>query len=157
MTRGSVNWADCCRLPAAADEEETVRIMAIIAALTFVAGPSTARAIEGLPGSIWGTAIYDITEDNPKTLGQIRQGVDWFKLYGLNVSTYAEFAYRFEREEAEFFDAYGPALGVALRRGSLRVGWEYEWEHFPKLEQTQGASQIFAEWWYGWDLKNFRR
>jgi hypothetical protein len=119
--------------------------------------PLAAWAIEGYSGSMWGTVIYDATDTNPKTLGSIRQGIDWVKLYDLKLSTYAQFRYRFEQEEAEFFNAYGPSLGAAISRGSLRVGWEHQWERFSGLNKLENSSLFYVEWWFGWDLKNLRR
>jgi len=120
----------------------------------FVLGThSPLWAIEGFSGSFWGIAIYESLEQNPITLGSVRQGVDWLKFYDLKFSTYAQFRYRFEQEEAEFFDAYGPSLGVSITGFGLRLGWEYEWERYLKQDETKNKSRTFLEWYYSWDLK----
>ncbi|MEK6683265.1 MAG: hypothetical protein AABY46_01245 [Nitrospirota bacterium] len=128
-----------------------------IIVLFLVGIPLPSWAIEGFSGSIWGTAIYETTDSNPKTLGSIRQGVDWFKRYDLTFSTYGQLRYRFERNEAQFFNAYGPSVGMAVRHGSLRLGWEHQWDRLTGPDKTNKTSQIFFDWWYGWDLKNLKR
>ena len=119
--------------------------------------PADAIAIEGFSGSFWGIGIYDNLEQNPKTLGSLRQGVDWIKINGADLSTYGKFSYRFEDENSEFFNAYGPGLGISLKRGPYRVGWEYVWERRSGEDKTVLKSQFFLEWYFAWDLNRLGR
>lgn len=125
----------------------------LILTVCLWAWPAASWAIEGFSGSLWGIGVYEALEQNPRALGQLRQGIDWFRIYDAKFTTYAQFRYRFEDEESEFFDAYGPSLGLHLKRGPFRLGWEYEWERFPGRNRSETNSQFFLEWWYGWDLK----
>ena len=132
-------------------------IIGLIATLVICAAPVASWAIEGFSGSMWGIGIYETTEDNPKTLGSIRQGIDWFKVYDTEFSTYGKFRYRFEDKEAEFFDAYGPALGVSLKRGNIRLGLEHRWERQPRRDKSTSSSDLYLEWYFGWDLKDLKK
>ena len=122
----------------------------------FILGmvPSFAWAIEGFSGAMWGIGIYDTLEPNTKTLGFIRQGIDWVYVYDTKISTYTQFRYRFEREESTFFDAYGPSLGISGKNGPFRFGLEYLWERFPKRDKNNNEARLFIEYYIGWDLKN---
>ena len=131
-----------------------MRIVALLVVLLALGSPSLSWAIEGFSGSYWGIGIYDSLEENPKTLGSIRQGIDWFRVYDTEFSTYAKFRYRFQRVEAEFNDAYGPALGFFFKRGPFRLGWEYVWERQPGKNETDTKANVYLDWYFAWDIKD---
>lgn len=132
-----------------------MKIVTFLVLFWVVGSPGLSWAIEGYSGSYWGIVRYDALEENPKALGSIRQGIDWFRIYDTEFSTYAKFRYRFERVEAEFNDAYGPALGFFFKRGPFRLGWEYVWERLPGRDMTDTKSAVYLDWYFAWDLKDF--
>ena len=132
--------------------------MQVIVVSVLLAIPVGSQAIEGLSGSFWGIGVYETQEENYQTLGSIRQGIDWFKVYKLKFSTYAKFRYRFEVDEgAEFFNSYGPAFGASVSRSGVRLGVEYQKERNPNLGETKRDTDIYLEWYFGWDLKNLKK
>jgi hypothetical protein len=114
-----------------------------------------AFAIEGLPGSTWGHAAYEKSDiAGPGIMGYVNQGIDWVTLPGdLTLNTFAELRYRLRQNNKEFFNAYGPALGVELRHSPFRVGVDYYWEQYPELKETSNRLQLYLSWYYDWDLK----
>ncbi|MHB8482604.1 MAG: hypothetical protein ACYDBV_07720 [Nitrospiria bacterium] len=118
--------------------------------------PNRAIAIEGLPGSTWDYLSHDVDSlVGTGAMGFINQGIDWMKLPGgAMLNSYGEFRYRFRSENRTYFDAYGEALGIELRKSSLHLGVDYFWERFPEL--AGGNSNTFEYYLYGfydWDLK----
>ncbi len=111
--------------------------------------------IEGFPGAVWGQASYESADiSGPGVLGYVNQGIDWVTLPGdLTVNTFAELRYRFRENNKEFFNAYGPAVGLELRRSPWHLGVDYYWERYPELEETSNRLQFYLSWYYDWDLK----
>lgn len=120
-----------------------------------LARPVAVAAIEGLPGSTWGQLTHDVDElTGSSAMGYINQGVDWVTLPGaITLNTYAEFRYRFREENNDFFNSYGPAVGVELRKHVFKLGLDYYWERFPEVTETSNKLQYYLNWYYGWDLK----
>lgn len=118
-------------------------------------GTSWALDIEGLPGSVWGHASYEKSDiAGPGVLGYVNQGIDWITLPGeLTLNTFGEFRYRFRENNKEFYNAYGPALGVELRRAPWHVGVDYYWEQYPELSEGSNRLQFYLSWYHDWDLK----
>ena len=116
---------------------------------------SPAFAIEGLPGSTWGHAAYEKSDiAGPGIMGYVNQGIDWVKLPGdLTLNTFAELRYRLRENNKEFYNAYGPAVGVELQRSPIHFGIDYYWEQYPELKETSDRLQFYVRWYYDWDLK----
>jgi len=128
-----------------------------VAAVTVGAGwcgSAWGLDIEGLPGSTWGHASYEKADiAGPGVLGYVNQGVDWITLPGeLTLNTFAELRYRFREDNKEFFNAYGPAIGVELRRSPWHFGMDYYWERYPELSETSNRLQFYVSWFHDWDL-----
>lgn len=125
-------------------------MMAVVFAVMMPAG-GIAHAIEGLTGSTWGTVIHNFNDDRFQTLGNLEQGIDWFERQGYRFNTYTALRWRYQSNEGRFFNAWGPALGVAMKKSFMRVGAEYYWEH-QQDDNGEGRALIFADWYYDWDL-----
>lgn len=112
-------------------------------------------AIEGFPGSTWGRASYEKSGiAGPSIMGYVNQGIDWVTLPGdLTVNTFAELRYRLRENNKEFFNAYGPAIGIELQRSPFHLGVDYYWEQYPELQETSNRVQLYLSWYYDWDLK----
>ncbi len=119
--------------------------------------PQASFAFEGLSGSTWGNLRYDTLRQNPKALGYIRQGVDWFYFRDIKISSYAEFRYRYADLESEFFNAYAPIAGLSFKKDPFRLGWEYSWETLADSGETEKRSEFYIEWYSDWDLKPMLR
>jgi len=118
--------------------------------------PSTyAFEIQGLPGSTWGQTHYEgegLT--GPGALGWVNQGIDWTTLPGGVVfNTYAEYRFRLRTENKEFYNGYGPVLGLEFKKSIFSLGVDYYWERFPELSENSNRLQYYLTWYYSWDLK----
>jgi len=111
----------------------------------------SAGAIEGLTGSSWGTVIQNFNGDRFQTLGYLSQGIDWFEKEGYRLNTYGALRWRYQSNEGTYFNAYGPALGVSVRKSFFRFGAEYYWE-MDEAANHNGRALIYADWYYDWDL-----
>jgi hypothetical protein len=118
-------------------------------------GSAWAFDIEGLPGSTWGQASYEKADiAGPGVLGYVNQGVDWITLPGeLTLNTFVEVRYRFRENNKAFYNAYGPAVGVELRRSPWHLGVDYYWERYPELSEASNRLQFYLSWFHDWDLK----
>lgn len=115
--------------------------------------------IEGLPGSTWGQTTYEAKGlTGPGAQGYFNQGIDWVTLPGgVTVNTFAEARFRFREKNKAYFNAYGPAIGLELRKSHLKLGADYYWERFPELSESSNRMQYYLSWYYEWDLKHPKR
>jgi len=113
-----------------------------------------AWGIEGLPGSTWGQLSYDHDRlVGAGAMGFINQGIDWVKLPGgITLNTFLEFRYRLRNENRDFYNAYGEAVGLELKKPPFRLGVDYYWERFPNLGERSNKLQFYLSWFYDWDL-----
>lgn len=127
----------------------------VLIVLALMVSPRNAVAIDALPGSTWGTVSQDAENlEGPGAIGYLNQGIDWTTLPGgLVFNTFAELRYRFRGENKTFYNAYGPALGLELRKGSLHLGMDYYWQRFPELDESSNRLRYYLSWYYDWDLK----
>lgn len=125
-----------------------------------LAWSGSAQAIEGLSGSTWGTVLYNFGHDDLQSLGHLKQGIDWWEKQGYRFSTYTALRWRYQSNEGQFFNAFGPALGAEIKKGPISVGAEYYWEHTQSSNNPGNENDralIFVDWYYDWDLlKLFR-
>jgi hypothetical protein len=123
--------------------------------ILILSRPSSAFDILALPGSTWGQLSHD--DDNlvgTGAMGYINQGVDWIKLPGeITFNTFAEFRYRLRDKNNDFYNAYGPAVGVEFKKSFFKLGINYYWEQFPSLDERSNKLQFYLSWFYDWDLK----
>ncbi|MBI4056241.1 MAG: hypothetical protein HY399_01685 [Elusimicrobia bacterium] len=114
---------------------------------------------EAFPGSSWGWFARDL-EGNPlvgtSAQGYVNQGIDWKTFpHGVVFNTFAEFRYRVRSRNNDFYNAYGPALGLEFRKSFLHLGMDYYWQKFPELHESSNKLQFYLSGYYGWDLKKF--
>lgn len=133
-------------------------VMAVIGAVmmgTVGCGWAWAFDIEGLPGSTWGQASYEKADiAGPGVIGYVNQGIDWITLPGaLTVNTFAEIRYRFRENNKEFYNAYGPVVGMELRHSPWHLGVDYYWEQYSELQEHSNRFQFYLSWYHDWDLK----
>ena len=114
---------------------------------------------QGLPGATWDTFTHDFSSlVGSGAQGFINQGIDWTTLPGgIVFNTFAEFRYRLRTENNDFYNSYGPALGVEFRKSIFRLGFDYYWEHFPGLNEWDNKWQIYLTMYYDWDLKSLKK
>jgi hypothetical protein len=124
----------------------------VVCAAVHVGG--TAYAIEGFSGSTWGTMLHNFNDDRFQTLGNLNQGIDWVTFHGFLLTTFAEVRWRYQSNNGVDFNAWGPAVGVAVKRSSVRFGAEYYSEIKQNSDNHEGRAVIFMDWYYGWDLKH---
>lgn len=115
--------------------------------------------VAGLSGSTWGELSHDVDSlVGNGAIGYVNQGIDWFRLPGqITVNTFAEFRYRLRSRNNDLYNAYGPAVGVELRKSVFKLGADYYWERFPDLAETDAKFQFYLTWYYDWDLMKWRR
>ena len=117
--------------------------------------PVRAFAIEGFPGSTWDQAFHDFDSlVGSGAQGYINQGINWTTLPGgITFNTFAEFRYRLRTENNDFYNSYGPALGIEFQKSPFNLGADYYWQRFPGLDETDAKFQIYLTLYYDWDLK----
>jgi len=127
--------------------------------LSCLFAPAAASAIEGYPGSSWGLVSYDVDSlVGSGAMGWVNQGIDWVKLPGgLMLNTFTEFRYRFRTDNAQYYNAYGPAVGLELRKSPFHLGIDYYWERYPELGQNDNKFQFYLTYYFEWDLKNLSK
>jgi hypothetical protein len=123
---------------------------AVIGAMVSVGG--VAQAIEGLTGSTWGTVLYNFGHEDLQSIGNLSQGIDWFERRGYRFTTYAALRWRYQSNDGAFFNAWGPAVGAAIKRGPVRLGTEYYWERTQTSPDVNNRALVFVDWYYDWDL-----
>ena len=91
-------------------------------------------------------------------MGWVEQGVDWTKLPGGVVfETFASFRWMLRQLNDQYYDDYGPTLGVQFKRGVLDLDVEYAWRYYPHLRTYQNGPQATLTWYIDWDLAKLRR
>ena len=117
--------------------------------------PVRALSIEGYSGSTWGQVSHDFDSlVGSGTLGYVNQGIDWTTLPGgIGFNTFAEFRYRLRTENNDFYNAYGPALGIEFRKSIFKLGADYYWQRFPGLNELDNKFQIYLTLYSDWNLK----
>ncbi len=117
----------------------------------------TSSKIVGLPGAVWFNLTYDINGlTGSGAQGWINQGLDWFTLpHDIIFNTYAEYRYRAQTKQREYYNAYGPALGIELKKSYFRLGTDYYWETYPDWPggaQHSNYLEVYLTWYIDWDL-----
>lgn len=133
-----------------------LRLAAVGLALAGTRPDALAFRSPALPGSSWGRASHDMGDDVAGTgiMGFVNQGVDWAGLPGgTTLNTFTEFRHRVRTENNDFYNAYGQALGVDIRRSSLHLGANYFWERFPEIQRDSDKFQYYLHSHNPWDLK----
>ena len=131
----------------------------ILVFILILSLPVRALSIEGFSGSTWDTATHDFDSLVGSGLqGYVNQGIDWTTLPGgIGLNTFAEFRYRIRSENTDFYNAYGPALGIEFRKSPFKLGVDYYWERFPGLDETDAKFQVYLTVYYDWDLKRLNK
>jgi len=87
-------------------------------------------------------------------MGHFKQGIDWMTLPGdFTLNTFVELRYRFRTKNKRFYNVFGEAIGVQLKRRHFNIGINYLWERFPNLPEDRNNVQFYLNWYYGWDLE----
>ncbi len=123
----------------------------------FILAASTpALGIEALPGSTWGIATHANGVSGDGFQGYINQGIDWTTLPGgLRLNTYAEYRYRAQTDNKQYFNAYGPVLGLEFKKWFLRLGTDYYWVTYPEWPggtQRSDNHEYYLIGYYDWDI-----
>ena len=136
-----------------ARDRRSLLLLVTAGMLLFFQHPSF--AIEGLPGSTWGEVSHDVDSlVGNGSMGFLNQGIDWVILPGgMTLNTFAEFRYRLRSRNNDFYNAYGPLVGMELKKSIFGLGADYHWERFPELSETDAKFQFYLRWYYNWDLK----
>lgn len=113
------------------------------------------KIIKDLPGSTWNHVFYNASSlEGNGVLGYLNQGIDWTTLPGgITFNTFAELRYRFRSENRPYYNTYGEAIGIELKKSIFHFGIDYIWEHYPELTDQSNKLQIYVSWFYDWDLK----
>ena len=122
--------------------------------LISIVAPDVSMGIEGLSGSTWGELTYEsgATVSGPSAQGYIKQGIDWVSINHYKLDTFASLHYRFRTDNNDYYNTFGPALGVEIQKGPFNLGVQYFWERFTELHRSDDQVQFFINWWHGWVL-----
>ena len=151
---------------------KTVRVIAILGSFflhlitgsilssgLFLLWSEPVLAIEALPGSTWGNLPHSVQGlTGSGAAGWINQGIDWTTLPGgITLNTHAEFRYRARKEQKEYYNSEGPAIGLEFKKSLFRLGVDYFWEKLPEWPggvQRSHNREVYLTGFYGWDLYN---
>jgi hypothetical protein len=125
--------------------------------LYLLTAGTVAHAIEGYSGSTWGTVYHEAAVNETFSLMNIYQGIDWLNYKGYRLNTFVQFRYRYLTPEGEFFNAYGPSLGISVKKWGVELGTEYIWQVRDDTPGIVDGPRVYLEWYYGWDLKKVFR
>ncbi|MBI4349251.1 MAG: hypothetical protein HY553_20605 [Elusimicrobia bacterium] len=108
----------------------------------------------GLPFSTWGRVdTHPQGIEGNGTMGWVRQGVDWFTVFGWTCGTYGMYNWRLRTQNQLYYNAIGPSAGVSLARGGLEIGIEHLWQRHTELRRSDKTFNLYLSWFYGWELK----
>ena len=111
--------------------------------------------IKSFPGSTWGNITQDVDglTRGLSAIGYINQGIDWITLPGdITFNTFAEFRYRLRSRKQQYYNAYGPAVGVEFKKSAFRLGADYNWERFPSQNKESNKFQVYLTWYFDWSF-----
>ena len=116
----------------------------------------TGSKFEGLPGSVWGILTHNDDQlIGNGAMGFVNQGIDWKTFPGkIVLNTFGELRYRLRSENRPYYNAYGEALGIELRKSSFHLGVDYLWERYPELADYSNKVELYFTWFLDWDLKH---
>lgn len=118
-----------------------------------------------MPGTMWGNVMFPSGLSGPENkdtlaAGRIEQGAVWVRFGQDNawrLNTYAAVSYSLDSKGIAYNNRFAPALGVKIQRtfdsGIFDVGVQLAQEHRFKDRVTSTGMQVYASWWFGWDLK----
>ena len=110
---------------------------------------------QALPLSSWGRLNYDLQGiEGSGSQGWVKQGADWFSVgRGWMFDTYAAYNWRLRTKSRNYYNAFGPSLGVECSKSPAKIGLEYLWQRFPQDRISTRTFNLYLTWYYGWDLK----
>lgn len=113
------------------------------------------RTPMALPLSTWGRLNYDLHgAEGSGSQGWVKQGADWFGLgRGWTFETYAAYNWRLRTKSRNYYNAFGPSLGLECYRKAVKIGFEYLWQRFPQDHISARSLNLYLNWYYGWNLK----
>jgi hypothetical protein len=116
----------------------------------------------GAPFSTWGRLSYDIYDvDGVGSQGWVEQGIDWVKVKGVTVNTFAAYRWRLRTENERFYNTHGPAVGFRLKRYPFDLVLDYSWRNYPDNgafnQRNFRNFELDFNWFFGWDLKSKKR
>ena len=112
------------------------------------------RSALAVPFSTWGRVEYDIDGvEGAGSQGWVKQGIDWVKVQGVILNTFASYNWRLRSDNQKFYNAHGPAVGVQFDRGPLNLVLDYNWRSYPQLQEYTRTFGLTLTWYYGWDFK----
>jgi hypothetical protein len=139
-------------------------IICLIIFAASVFGTSSARAIEGYPGSSWGELRQDLplnksnTHNNLFLQGWIEQGIDWKKWGNYHLNTYATLRYKWDSYGLDYNNSIGPGAGIGISYISpagdnIKFGCEYIYDQYFRNGDTDQKIVLYMRWFTYWNLK----
>ena len=110
---------------------------------------------QALPLSSWGRLNYDLQGiEGSGSQGWVKQGADWFTLgRGWMLNTYAEYNWRLRTKSRNYYNAFGPSIGIECSKTPVKIGLEYLWQKFPEDHISTRTFDLYLNWYFGWNLK----
>ncbi len=140
----------------------------LFAAVALLALSGAASAQLAYPGSTWAnmtvnpSVIRNTPEDNNVLLqGRIEQGIVWSKIAGFSVNTYGALSFSADKNGLAYNNKLVPAVGVKLQHpfdsGTVDIGLQVaHQQNFRGVTSGPNSGtgvQLYAQYWFGWDLK----
>jgi len=137
----------------------------LLLTVVWLAFPSPAPAIEGLPGSTWGTIYEDLPHPGTNDTilnGWVRQGIAW-KKWGegdtkLVLDTYGTVRYYWDSRRFDWYSDIGPGGGVSLDLSTphgplISLGAEYIYQINYVSHTNQPYTNLYLNWYHWWNIR----
>jgi uncharacterized protein YegP (UPF0339 family) len=128
--------------------------------------------MQAFPGADWGNLIYKAMPfttwghlahnldgiQGDSIMGKVRQGFLIRRFAkSIELTTFGAYRWRFRTKNRRFFNAHGPAVGIALDFGNVDLTVDYSWLTYPELSRKTNSAQFHLGWYFDWDLKEVAR
>ncbi len=111
--------------------------------------------IKALPLSTWGSAAYDLSNQNGySTMGWVKLQADLFWLpHNFMAGPFAAYDWRLRTRNADYFSLSEVSSGFEIGNDVVQLGAKYAWRDYPKLKQQDRGMEYYITIYKAWDLK----
>jgi len=116
---------------------------------------SKSDLIKALPLSTWGSAAYDLSNENgSSTLGWAKLQADVFWLpHNVMAGPFLAYDWRLRSRNADYFNFSGVSAGFEAGNDVVQLGAKYAWRNYPRLGQSSRGLEFYITLYKAWDLR----
>lgn len=111
--------------------------------------------IKALPLSTWGSAAYDLSNENgSSTLGwaKLKADVLWLP-HNWMAGPFLSYDWRLRTRNADYFNFSGVSSGFEIGNETAQLGAKYAWRNYPKLSRSDRGVEFYFTLYKAWDLR----